>query len=164
MVSTKGAMNPTDDQESPMRLALQIAEIGVAAGQSPFGAAVFSPAGELIVLEHNRVKELLDPTAHAEVNAIRSACKIIGRRDLSGYKIFATCEPCPMCAAAIIFSGIRSVAFGASVDDAKDAGFTELQISSESLFAATEDEVILQRGVLADECRQFLIQNARSTR
>lgn len=151
-------MKLIDDLEGPMRFALQVAEIGVAAGQSPFGAAVFSPAGELIVLEHNRVKELLDPSAHAEVTAIRSTCRTIGRRDLSGFRIFATCEPCPMCAAAIVFSGIRSVVYGASVDDAIEAGFTELQISSQGIFAAVDEEVIIRKGVLADECRQLLFQ------
>ena len=155
-------MNFIDDLEDPMQNALQAAKVGIGLGQSPFGAAVFSSAGDLVVAEHNRVKELRDPTAHAEVIAIRSACKILGRRDLSGFHIFATCEPCPMCAAAIVFSGARNVVFGASVSDAIDAGFTELQIPSQRIFGGTDQKVIVQGGVLADECRQLLFQGKRS--
>lgn len=144
-----------------MLVAIEMAERGIRADQSPFGAAVFDNKGELVIAEHNRVKELNDPSAHAEVMAIRSTCSHLGRRDLSGYWMFATCEPCPMCSAAIVFAGIRHVVFGASVVDAKAAGYTELQLPSSDTFDRVDDSIILHSGVEAANCRNLFSHRTR---
>lgn len=138
-----------------MEIAVATARDGIGKGQSPFGAAIFSPDGVLISSEHNQVNALRDPSAHAEVVAIRSACQKIGRKSLAGYSLFSTCEPCPMCIAAITFSGIREVVFGADVEDAKFAGFSLLQLPCEQVIGEVIDEFVLQRGVLRERCTEL---------
>lgn len=147
------------DFELVMRAALQAADLGTKAGQSPFGAAIVDAAGEIVSCQHNRVKQLVDPSAHAEILAIREACRCRDSRDLSQFAIVATCEPCPMCAAAIVFSGIRCVAFGASVSDAVDAGYTDLQLPSSLLFSQLDDEVQVHPRILHPQCRRLLLTN-----
>lgn len=135
-----------------MEIAVAKAREGIRAGQSPFGAAIFSADGVLIAVAHNQVRDQCDPTAHAEVVAIRSACRKINRKDLHGFSIVSTCEPCPMCAAAIAFAGIREIAFGASVEDAKAAGYSLLQEPCREIFDRAGDEFHLHSELLRERC------------
>jgi tRNA(Arg) A34 adenosine deaminase TadA len=135
-----------------MEIAVAAARHGIEAGQSPFGAAVFAANGTLIAVENNQVRAQTDPTAHAEVTAIRTACAKIGQKKLPGHWLYSTCEPCPMCAAAIAFAGIRHVAFGASVRDAIEAGYSLLQLPCRRVFNEIEDEMTIEEGVLVDRC------------
>lgn len=144
-----------------MEIALAKADQGIRAGQSPFGAAVFSSDGVLIAAVHNQVRDRRDPTAHAEVVAIRSACRKINRKSLEGFSIVSTCEPCPMCAAAIVFAGIRDVAFGASVEDAKAAGYSLLQAPCGAIFDRAGDEFRIHRDLLRRRCVE-LFRSAES--
>ena len=89
-------------------------------GETPVGAAVSSPDGKLISVTGNRVRELRDPTAHAEVLALREACQAVGSERLAGYNLFVTLEPCPMCASAISQARIARLYFGAN--DPKSGG------------------------------------------
>lgn len=90
----------------------------------PFGAIVVSADGR--VFEGvNRVTANLDPSAHAEVTAIRNACQALGTFDLSGATLYTSCEPCPMCLATSLWARIDKVYFAASRDDAADAGFDD---------------------------------------
>jgi tRNA(Arg) A34 adenosine deaminase TadA len=93
-----------------------LAEAGRAAqlGETPVGAVVVSPAGEVSGRGHNLVIAASDPTAHAEILAIRQACLIAKSERLPGYDLYVTLEPCTMCAAAISFARIRRLYFGAS--------------------------------------------------
>ena len=91
----------------------------------PFGAAIISPKGEIVCVVHNRVLEDMDPTAHAEVTAIREACKKLKTLDLSGYIMVATGYPCPMCMAAIIWANIEKVYDGATAEDCELIGFRD---------------------------------------
>ena len=115
--------------EGYMRLAIQKAREGVAAGQTPFGACIVTAGGEVAACEHNVVWRTTDITAHGEVNAIRVACRSLGTIDLSGCTIYSTTEPCPMCFSAIHWAKIAGIVFGASISDAQAAGFNELAIS-----------------------------------
>lgn len=91
----------------------------------PFGAAIVDASGEIVVVSSNSVLRDNDPTAHAEVNAIREACKKLGTYDLSGYVLYATGHPCPMCMSAIIWANIKKVYFGCTPEDAEKIGFRD---------------------------------------
>lgn len=96
-----------------MARALAEAAAAAARGEVPVGAVIAGPQGEIIAASGNRTRELLDPTAHAEVLVIRAACKQLGVDRLSGFDLYVTLEPCPMCATAISFARLRRVYFGA---------------------------------------------------
>jgi guanine deaminase len=91
----------------------------------PFGAAILDPEDNIIVVTSNSVLFDHDATAHAEINAIRQAGKIIGTHDLSGYTLVTSCYPCPMCLGAIIWSNIKHVIYGCSAKDAEKIGFRD---------------------------------------
>jgi len=97
-----------------MELALAEAEAATARGEVPVGAVLVDGAsGEVLARAHNRVEELHDPTAHAELLAIREAARRLGLKRLTGADLYVTLEPCPMCAQAIAFARLRRVYFGA---------------------------------------------------
>jgi guanine deaminase len=135
-----------------MRLAIDRCREGILAGQSPFGCAI-ARGDEILAVEHNTVWRTTDPTAHAEVNAIRSACRHAGSIDLSGAIVATTCEPCPMCMSALHWARVSEVHFGASVADAQQAGFNELEIAAEDVTRLGRSEVRTVPGLLRDECR-----------
>jgi tRNA(Arg) A34 adenosine deaminase TadA len=97
----------------PMDLALAEAEAAKARGEVPVGAVVLSPEGEVLARAGNRTLERRDPTAHAELLAIREACEKLGSERLVDCDLYVTLEPCAMCAAAISFARIRRLYFGA---------------------------------------------------
>lgn len=90
----------------------------------PFGAVIVS-GGEIISSAHNTVIESHDPTAHAEVNAIRKACEKLNTHDLSGCVLYTSAEPCPMCLSAIIWANIKTVYFANTKKDADNIGFRD---------------------------------------
>ncbi|MCG5242214.1 nucleoside deaminase [Azospirillum doebereinerae] len=99
---------------SYMDLAFEDAEAAAARGEVPVGAVIVDPAtGSVLARAGNRTEELRDPTAHAEVLAIRAACAAIGQPRLPGCDLYVTLEPCALCAAAISFARIRRVYYGA---------------------------------------------------
>lgn len=141
--------------ETYMQMAIEKCREGIAAGQTPFGACIVLN-GEVVALEHNVVWHTTDITAHAEVNAIRKACKKLNTISLKGAVIYSTCEPCPMCFSAIHWAGISRIVYGAGISDASDAGFNELPISNQQLRELGKTEVDITDGVLRDEaCRLF---------
>ena len=91
----------------------------------PFGAVITDSEGNIISVASNRVLELHDATAHAEVMAIREAGKILGTHDLSNCILYATGYPCPMCLSAIIWANIKKVYYGNTKEDAADIGFRD---------------------------------------
>jgi guanine deaminase len=96
----------------------------------PFGAVIVKN-GRVIARGVNRVTETNDPTAHAEVVAIRAACTVLGNFQLGGCEIYTSCEPCPMCLAAIYWARPAKVYFGNSKEDAAAAGFDDSLIYNE---------------------------------
>ncbi len=90
----------------------------------PFGACVVKD-GKIIGKGINRVIKDMDPTAHAEIIAIRNACKALKTHDLSGCELYTSCYPCPMCLSAIIWSNIKKVYYGNTKEDAADIGFRD---------------------------------------
>ncbi|WP_417252850.1 nucleoside deaminase [Celeribacter sp.] len=105
---------------SYMDEALKEARLAEARGEVPVGAVVVSPKGEIVGRGGNRTREDRDPTAHAEIVALRAACRAVGQDRLSGYDLYVTLEPCPMCAAAISHARIRRLYYGAG--DPKSGG------------------------------------------
>jgi guanine deaminase len=93
----------------------------------PFGAVIIR-AGEIVARAHNEVIKNSDPTCHAEMQAIRAAAKELKRFDLSDCEIYSSCEPCPMCLAAICWARIPHIYFGATRRDAAAIGFADAEI------------------------------------
>lgn len=105
---------------SHMDTALQEARAAADRGEVPVGAVVVSPSGEVVSRASNRTRENSDPSAHAEMLAIRVACEILGQERLIGYDLYVTLEPCAMCAGVIAAARIRRLYYGAS--DLKSGG------------------------------------------
>lgn len=108
-----------------LELSVRLAQENVAAGGGPFGALIVRD-GQLITTGTNRVTRDFDPTAHAEVVAIRDACRKLGRFDLSGCELVASCEPCPLCLSAALWARVDRVIYTADRYDAAKAGFDDL--------------------------------------
>lgn len=134
-----------------LNAAIEQARAGIARGQSPFGAVIVRE-GRLIAAGHNEVRLRTDPTAHAETVCIARASAAVGSIDLSGCVLYSTCEPCPMCAAAIHWARLDRVVYGATIADAAGAGFNELSMSIDELYARGGSRTLAQRGPLADRC------------
>jgi guanine deaminase len=134
--------------------AIEQARAGIAAGQSPFGAVIVR-GDELIASGHNEVWKRGDPTAHAEVVAIQRAAAALRSIDLCGCAIYTTCEPCPMCAAAIHWARLSAVHYGATIADARRAGFNELSLPITDLYQRGGSPVRVVAGVSRHECERL---------
>jgi tRNA(adenine34) deaminase len=108
---------------SHMQIALGEARAAGARGEVPVGAVIVAPDGGVVAAAGNRTRELCDPTAHAEILAIRAACAALGQERLSGYDLYVTLEPCPMCAMAISHARLRRLYYGAG--DPKSGGVAQ---------------------------------------
>lgn len=135
-------------------MAIDAARRGLAAGQTPFGAAIVR-GNELILAAHNVVWHTTDITAHAETHAVQLACAKLGSIDLSGCRIYSTCEPCPMCFSACHWAKLDRIIYGADIADAKAAGFNELTVSNDLLKREGGSPVELTPHILRDQCRQL---------
>ena len=142
----------TQRDEYFMRLAIEKTRQGIRLGQTPFGACIVRADGSIASCEHNTVWKTTDITAHGEIQAIRTACQLMGGIDLSGCTIYSTTEPCPMCFSAIHWAKIRRIVFGASIDDARTAGFNELMVSNDIMKRESKSGVEIEPGCLRQEC------------
>lgn len=132
------------NKEELMRLAVSLACENVKNGGGPFGA-VITKDNNMVSMGVNRVTADDDPTAHAEINAIRIACRKLGTFNLSGCEIYTSCEPCPMCLGAIYWAHIDAVYYGCSKEDAAAADFDDSFIYHElSLSPANRAKVMQQ--------------------
>ena len=128
-------------EERFMRIAIDKAEEGIAKGQEPFGSCVVKD-GKIVSVAHNTALGDPDVTAHAEMNAIRMACKVLGTIDLSGCEIYATFKPCRMCQEACERANISKIYYGAGPED---TGSTPMETS-----------IQIEEGFLRDECLKML--------
>lgn len=117
-------MNAQKPVDRLLARAVELATENVRNDGGPFGALVVTAEGRVFE-GTNRVTATLDPTAHAEVTAIRTACHMLGTFDLSGATLYASCEPCPMCLASALWARIGTVYFAADRSNAADAGFDD---------------------------------------
>jgi guanine deaminase len=138
--------------------AVRLAEDGIKQGAGPFGAVVVRN-GEIISEATNRVVYSNDPTAHAEILAIRQASKVLGTHSLGDCILYASCEPCPMCLGAIYWSGIKTVFFAADRKDAAAAGFNDKYIYDEIGLSPEERHIAFNRLPDIDGIEVFRIWN-----
>ena len=140
------------DDKIFMRLALDEARQAFNENEVPIGAVLIDESGILICGEHNRIEQLNDATAHAEILALRSASKILNRRRLTNCTLYSTVEPCAMCAGALILCRVKRLVYG--VTDSKFG-------AAESLFnvvnnPALNHQLQVTAGILEDDCRDLL--------
>ena len=133
-----------------MLLAIKKAKAGIKSNQTPFGAAIVKN-GKVISQAHNTVWKNIDITVHAEINAIRLACKKLKSINLSGCEIYSTCEPCPMCFSACHWAKISKIIFGTKIEDAKKCGFSEFLISNKKMKKLGKSKIKIQGDFLRDE-------------
>ena len=131
------------EKQEFMRRAIQLSLESVKHGGGPFGAVIVKE-GKIIAEAANRVTLDNDPTAHAEVNAIRQAARSLGRFDLSGCDIYTSCEPCPMCLGAIYWAHLDHIYYGCNRRDAADAGFDDEFIYQELSLAPDERQKVME--------------------
>jgi guanine deaminase len=127
--------------------AIEIAAEGITKGGGPFGA-VITKDGKKLSESFNKVVLTTDPTAHAEVIAIREAASVLKSHDLSGCILYSSCEPCPMCLGAIYWAGIKKVVYACDRIDAEGAGFSDKLIYEEILLDPSKRKISFLR--LAD--------------
>ena len=138
-----------------MKQALAAAYNGINKGGSPFGACIVKK-NKVIVAVHNAVWQTTDITAHAEIHALRVACKKLKTIKLTDCEIYSTTEPCPMCFSAIHWAGIKKIYFGTSISDVKKLGFSELTISNKKMKKWGRSPVIIVADVDRDACIELL--------
>ena len=117
-------INITEQDKAFMREAIRLADESVERGGGPFGAVIVKD-GKIVAGSANSVTIDLDPTAHAEVNTIRKACRQLGTFDLSGCVIYTSCEPCPMCLGAIYWARLDRIYYANNRKDAADIDFAD---------------------------------------
>jgi guanine deaminase len=134
-----------DSEKEMMKRACELATKSVEKGCGPFGCIITDAEGHVLAEEHNQVTELNDPTAHAEIMAIRKACSIINHYDLSGCKLYSSCEPCPMCLSAIYWARIKDIFYGNTRNDAANIGFDDEYIYDELKKEVKERDLKLKK-------------------
>ncbi len=135
-----------------MSKALEEARAAAERGEVPVGAVIVSPDGDIVAAAGNRTRELSDPTAHAEILALRAACAAVGSERLPGHDLYVTLEPCAMCAAALAAARVRRVYYGAS--DPKSGGVAHGARVFSHPQSHHQPEVY--DGIAADECAKLL--------
>jgi tRNA(Arg) A34 adenosine deaminase TadA len=130
--------------DSYMRRALALACDSVASGGGPFGAVVVRD-GQVVAEGLNRVTVWNDPTAHAEIVAVRGACSKLGRFDLRGCDVYSSCEPCPMCLGALHWARVDTIYYSATRHDAARAGFDDAALYDEFSRAMAERATPIRR-------------------
>ena len=129
-------------------MALALAE--AKKGDSPYGAVIVKD-NEVVAKAYNTVIRDSDPSAHAEMNAIRALTNKNKSHSLEGYIIYASGEPCPMCAAACIWAGVEEIIIGASIQDLIDINQTQIHLSCEEIIAKSSKKIKVTKGVLRQE-------------
>ncbi|MGC0418049.1 nucleoside deaminase [Embleya sp. AB8] len=124
IANTQETNNLQELERAWMQQAIRLATDSVTNGGGPFGALV-AKAGEIVAIGHNRVTATLDPTAHAEVSAMRAACKELDTFSLDGCVLITSCEPCPMCLSSALWARVDRIVYAADRHDAAVAGFDD---------------------------------------
>ena len=146
----KETFNYSAEDARFMQMAIDLSVENVDTGGGPFGAVIVRD-GEVIATGTNRVVPNADPTAHAEVTAIRNACAKLGTFQLTGCTIYSSCEPCPMCLSALYWAGVSRICYGNTKDDAKAIDFDDSFI---------DDQLELPYAERAIQCEHFMHDEA----
>lgn len=143
------------NKEDFMKLAISLSIENVKNGGGPFGAVIVKD-NEVIATGVNRVTINHDPTAHAEISAIRSACALLHTFDLSGCEIYTSCEPCPMCLGAIYWAHIDHIYYGNTKEDAAAIGFDDSFIYKEMALEPKDRAKAMTNLLRQDALRAFM--------
>jgi len=147
-----------------LREAIHLSIDKMQAGEGgPFGAVIVKD-GEIIGRGWNRVTSLNDPTAHAEVSAIRVACEQLGTFSLEGCDIYCSCEPCPMCYAAIYWARLDRIYFAASGQDAAAIQFDDHNLYVDLCKPQAERAIPMEQALRKEACEAFRLWEAKSDR
>jgi len=138
-----------------MELAIGIAARGVRRGNSPFGSCIVK-GDRVVAVAHNTVLTQKDATNHAEMNAIRLACRKLRSHQLDGCVIYSTTEPCPMCFSAIHWAKIGAIVYGTGIADVKKLGFSELTVSDRHMKREGHSRVRITSGFMRQGCLELL--------
>ncbi|WP_198376626.1 nucleoside deaminase [Neoroseomonas rubea] len=149
------------DEAGFMRRAIALSCQGVAEGGGPFGAVVVKD-GRILGEGRNAVVPSRDPTAHAEVVAIRAACAALGTHDLSGAVIYTSCEPCPMCLGAVWWARITEIVYGNDRADAAAIGFDDAAIYEEVCLPIAQRRLPLRRLLGTEAIEAFRLWEAKA--
>lgn len=133
---------------------MQIALEEARKGDSPYGAAIVKD-NEIVAKGFNTVRRDSDPSAHAEINVIRSLTTRIKSPYLEGYIIYTTGEPCPMCATACVWTGVSEIVIGATIQDLIELNQSQINISCEEVIAKGFRNIKVTKGILREECMQL---------
>jgi guanine deaminase len=147
--------------ESFMQEAIRLAVDSVARGGGPFGCVIVRD-GQVIARGSNAVTSSFDPTAHAEVVAIREACRQLGHYQLAGCELYTSCEPCPMCFGAIYWARPKAVYFAATRHDAAAVGFDDEFIYEELAVAADKRKRVFVRLAPPETLQPFQAWQAKA--
>ena len=142
----------TDQDKEFMRIAIEVASTSAEQGGGPFGAVIVKD-GQIVAKASNSVTIDKDATAHAEVNAIRMACKTLDTFDLSGCTLYTSCEPCPMCLGAIYWAKIDRIIYGNTRKDVAEIGFADDFIYEELMTSLPERKIPIVQ-LLPEEAKE----------
>lgn len=158
--------SPPNTSQQFMRAAIEAARQSVSRGAGgPFGACIVRD-GQILAVSSNHVLVNHDPTAHAEVSAIRQACAQLEDHLLDGAEIYSTTEPCPMCFSSIHWARIAKIYYGTNIADVAALGFNELEISNFQMKEISVSHLEIVADFMRDECLELLQfwQNLESRR
>ena len=144
-----------------MKAAISATIVGVAEGENPFGAGIFSPDGTAISVACNRSVSQHNPLAHAEILAITAACQKLGTNDLRDYLLVATAEPCPMCLCAAATANVKNIVFGACQSVVDRTGYRSLGITARQLNKLLSPTATLYGPFLESDCVALLLNNPK---
>lgn len=148
------------DIERGMKIAFNEATQSLREGNYGFGAVIVKD-NEIVSRAHDMEETQQDCTSHAEINAIKAASKRLGR-NLSGCVIISTHEPCPMCASAIVWSGIEEIAFGYSIEESIKQGRNRIALNCRDIFERAEKNIKITPNVLYEECKILYMNSVRT--
>jgi Cytosine/adenosine deaminases len=146
-----------------MRKAIRLSQESIGRGGGPFGAVILKD-GKEVVAGANEVTQKNDPTAHAEVTAIREAAKTLGTFNLAGCEIYSSCEPCPMCLSAIYWARIDKLYYANTKDDAKWAGFDDSFIYQQLALPEDQRSIPVVRMMRDEAIEAFKVWNDKENK
>lgn len=147
--------------ETFMRRAIRISIDNINQNGGPFGAVIVKD-GQIVAESGNRVTENLDPTAHAEIMAIRQACEKLKTFDLSGCEIYSSCEPCPMCLSAIYWARLDALYFANTKEDAKRIDFDDSFIYEQIPLSIEKRSILTSQHLHEEALEAFRIWEAKT--
>ncbi|MDZ7805491.1 MAG: nucleoside deaminase [Gracilimonas sp.] len=139
------------ERESIIRECFELAELAKKRGDGPFGSIIIDEGGKAIARAGNTTGTDGTVVHHAEINAIRATEAVKGKGKLEACTLFTSAEPCPMCAAAIVWSGISTVIYGVSIQAMKEVGIKQIEIDSRSIFSKSDHEIKVIGPLLENE-------------